>query len=154
MICRTCGFESEGALFCIRCGARLEEVPPQPVSTAPVFVQQPTPTDDPGSGKGTASLILGIIALAVGTICSCLIACLGGVAPLACAIVSIVLGKQAINLSSAAGFENKKARTGVILSIVAIVVIAVFILLNSILGGIMASSGIWEEVMDEMYYYY
>ncbi len=198
MVCKNCGFESEGAAFCTRCGARLEDAPaPQETVSAPVtpetpsvpeappsptpavptpaappvpvppnpayaqppmppqpaYAQQPAPPAiDPGSGKGTASLVLGIVALALGTICSCLLACLGGAIPLTCAIVGIVLGKQAETLSAAEGFENKKAKAGVILSIVAIVIIVIFILLNAVLSGIIASSSLWEELAAETYY--
>ena len=46
--------------------------------------------------------------------------------------------------SQAAGFENKQAKTGMILSIVAIVVIVVFIIANAILGGVLAASGAFD----------
>ena len=95
--------------------------------------------EDPGQKLGTISLILGIVGLAVGSICSCLFACLGGILPLAAAIVGIVLGKQAQDKSAAAGFENKRAKIGMILSIVATAIIVVFIIINAIAGGVMAS---------------
>lgn len=99
----------------------------------------PAQVEDPGKKLGTISLILGIVGLAVGSICSCLFACLGGILPLAAAIVGIVLGKQAQDKSKAAGFENKNGKIGMILSIVAVAIIVVFIIVNAIAGGVMAS---------------
>lgn len=108
---------------------------PEPVnaySEAPV---------DPGKSGGKTALILGIVALALGTICSCLLACLGGIIPLGCAIAGIIVGSQAMKKSQAAGFTNSQAKTGVILSAVAIGVIVIFVIINAIVGGVLAASG-------------
>ena len=64
--------------------------------------------------------------------------------PLVCAIIGVIMGKSAMNKSQAAGFENKNAKIGMILSIVAIVVIVIFIIGNAILGGVLAASGAME----------
>ena len=116
--------------------APVEEAPAEETAVAAV---------DPGEGMGKASFVLGIISLAAGAVCSCIAACLGGAAPLICGIVGIVLSIMATNKSKAAGFENKKAKTGLILSIAGIAVILVFIVINAILGvgmgAIMANTG-------------
>ena len=99
------------------------------------------PQMDPGKQQGTASMILGIVALVLGTLCSCLFACLGGAVPFICAIVGIVLSVQATNKSRDAGFgKNGRAQAGMIMSIVAMVVIVIFVIVNAVLGGMMAAS--------------
>lgn len=118
-----------------------EPVAAEPVAAQPEFIPAaPTATVDPGKSGGTISLILGIVGLALGSICSCLLACLGGIIPLGCAITGLILGIQAKKKSEAAGFKNGQAQVGMILSIVAIVVIVLFIIVNAILGGIIFAS--------------
>lgn len=147
MLCKNCGnLLADDAVFCNACGA---STAPDPVPSAP---QQPvyTPTvEDPGKTYGTAAFVLGIVSLCVGTVCSCLMAFLGGILPLIAAIVGVVMGKMGMNKSAAAGFENKKAKNGMIMSIVAIAVIVVFIILNAILGAILGS--VIEEILYELY---
>ena len=129
MFCNNCNaYIPDGSTYCESCGA--------PVAA--------TPAVDPGKQQGTTALVLGIVALSLGTICSCLFACLGGLIPLVCAIIGLVLGKSAMSKSQAAGFENKQAKTGMILSIIAIVIIVVFIIANAILGGALAASGAFD----------
>lgn len=149
MLCKNCGnLIADDAAFCNACGASttaepVANVPEQPVANIPeqpgyipqqpgYVPQQPVYTpeiEDPGKGMGTAAFVLGIVSLSVGTICTCFLWYLGGFLPLIAAIVGIVMGKMAMNKSAAAGFENKKAKTGMILSIVATIVIVVFCLL-------------------------
>lgn len=93
---------------------------------------------DPGKGEGIVSLILGIIAIIFGSACSCFLACLGGMIPLGCAVVGIVLGRQAVKKSRNAGFTNTPAQVGTILCGVAIGVIVVFIIINAVVGGVIA----------------
>ncbi len=150
MFCKNCGNEITEGKFCNVCGTPVDDSTPiAPAQSfeqaAPVVIPSPefTPADpagtvDPGKSGGTASLVLGIIGLALGTICSCLFACLGGIIPLGCAIAGIIVGTQATKKSQAAGFKNNNARVGTILSIVALVIISVFIVLNGILGGVLA----------------
>ena len=156
MFCQTCGTPiEEGAKACTVCGTFVENTTPvvttnpEPVYSAPINTTPSTPTVDPGQSDGKTSVILGIVALAMGTICSCLAACLGGFVPLVCAVVSIVMGTQAMNKSKAAGFENKQAKLGVTLSIVAIAVIFIFIIVNAVIGGILGATGAYDS-----YYYY
>ena len=135
--CKNCGKPMDmSANVCGNCGtpvtdAKLTQKPNAPEPAAPDKT-----TADPGQSAGKTSMILGIVALAMGAICSCLAACLGGFVPLVCAVVSIVMGSQAMNKSKAAGFENKQAKLGMTLSVVAIVVIVIFIIVNSIIGGV------------------
>lgn len=148
MICNHCNqYNPDGAAFCENCGAPLTAAPtvntdiPQVTPTPDYSAPAANPNVDPGKSQGTIALILGIVSLVLGTICSCLLACLGGILPLIAAIIGVILGKSAMNKSQAAGFENKQAKTGMILSIIAIVVIVVFIIGNAILGGVLAASG-------------
>ncbi|MBQ7780250.1 MAG: zinc-ribbon domain-containing protein [Clostridia bacterium] len=153
MFCKNCGQEStDNSRFCHFCGTELApestpaeeptaqkaETPIQP-EVNPVNYSAPITPADPGAGLGTAAFILGIVGLSVGAICSCLFATLGGILPLACAIVAVVLGINAKKKSAAVGLENKKAKIGLILGVIAIAVIVVFIALNGILGAIMGS---------------
>jgi hypothetical protein len=136
MICNNCGCEVNGE-YCNNCGARVDYNAELNVDNS-VNAEIVTPAKDPGKGLGIASLVLGIVAIAFGTICSCLAACLGGFLPLVCGIVGIVLGVLANKKSKQAGFNNKLAKIGMILSIVACALIVLFIILNGILGGLSA----------------
>ena len=151
MICNHCNQSNpDGAAFCENCGAPLTAAPvynvdPQPVVPTPTYTAPAADANvDPGKQQGTIALILGIVGLALGTICSCVFSCLGGFIPLVCAIIGVIMGKSAMNKAQAAGFENKNAKIGMILSIVAIVVIVIFIIGNAILGGVLAASGAME----------
>lgn len=138
MFCKNCGREStDNSRFCPYCGA---ELTPETNYNTYAYNAAPTPIADPGAGLGTAAMILGIVGLSLGAICSCLFAFLGGFIPLACAIVAVVLGVVGKKKSAAVGIENKKAKVGITLGVIAIVVIVVFILLNAILGAIMGAS--------------
>ena len=157
MFCTNCGAKiSDNAAFCESCGtavATAGQEPVQPVeqpAEQPVIdtveVQQPesapvVTVEDPGKQMGLISMILGIVGLALGSICSCLFACLGGFLPLAAAIVGVVLGVKAKAKSAEAGFANKQAQVGVILSIVAIALIVIFVIANAIIGGVVAFTG-------------
>lgn len=170
MFCRNCGQEStDNNRFCPFCGAELApesplpkeptaqkaETPIQPGAnpvnySAPIYNAAPAAPADPGAGLGTTAFILGIVGLSVGAVCSCLFAILGGILPLACAIVAVVLGINAKKKSAAVGIENKKAKIGLILGVIAIAVIVVFIALNAILGAMMGS---WLTATSYDYYY-
>lgn len=154
MFCKNCGQEStDSSRFCRYCGAELvpesapvEETTAQQTEantanySAPIYNTAPVPTVDPGSGLGITAMILGIVGLSLGAICSCLFALLGGIIPLACAIVAVSLGVVGKKKSAAVGIENKRAKVGITLGIIAIAVIIVFIILNGILGALMGAS--------------
>ena len=74
----------------------------------------PTPGIQPEDGKATASLVIGIISL---LICTC---CL----PAPVGIASIILSKMAMN----AGNTSGKAKAGMILGIINVVIAALFII--------------------------
>jgi hypothetical protein len=81
----------------------------------------------PGHGKGLASLILGILAIVCG----------GPVL----GIVGIVLGKQAKSEAQAAGMVNGMANIGFILSIVGVVLGAIWYI---VVFGIIGIGVLWE----------
>lgn len=169
MLCNKCGQEiSAGDRFCQHCGApvapveeaplqqpdaapQVAETPVEPVTPAePVIPTQPvtpaTPVEDPGASTGKTAFILGLIGLIVGAICSCGCSLLGGIAPLICSILAIVLGNQAKQKSAAAGFENDKAKTAVILGIIGIAVVVIFVILNIVLDAIMDATGAYDTI--------
>ena len=158
MICKQCGRQlPDNCRFCTGCGAAVEVEPapqpaaqstvytaPQPAAQSTVYTAPqaaiPVMPEDPGASTGKTAFILGLIGLIAGALCSCSCALVGGILPMAASIVAIVLGVLAQNKSAAAGFENKKAKTGMILGIVGVVVIIVFIILNMILGAAMGAA--------------
>ena len=174
MFCNKCGQEiTENGRFCQHCGATLAAEPapvenapyaqqyqnaPQPNQFPPVYpgapVNQMPPAApmkpvDPGASQGQTSFILGLVGLIAGAICSCGCAFLGGILPAVASILAIVFGNQAKQKSAAAGFENKQARTGMILGIVGISVIVVFIIINAILGAVLGASGFYDSFVYE-----
>ena len=139
MYCEKCGSKITGGAFCSTCGAPINVKAPyssqHEIENISAEIQHVDKVSgDPGKAMGTAALVLGIVGVAIGTVCSCMFACLGGIIPLACAIVGLVLGCKAMKQSKLAGYNNMKAMTGVILSIVAIVVVVVFICINALFG--------------------
>ena len=137
MICKNCGADVANSKFCTVCGAPMEA--PAPVATPytnDVAVEAPKPATDPGKTLGIVSLALGIAALLLGSLCSCLLACLGGFVPALLAIGAIITGVLAMKKSKEAGFKNTMALIGCILGGVSIAVILVFVLINAIIGGI------------------
>ena len=125
MICKRCNQDNEpGALNCSYCGASLYSAP----------------LADPGKAMNLISMILGIVALAMGSICSCAFACLGGFVPMILAAVAIILGIIGMKKSRNAGFYNNQGKIGMILGIVALVVIFAFIGMNAFMGAMEAVS--------------
>ena len=143
MYCNNCGNANAEGKFCDVCGAEIIAEPvaveAEPVVT-PENVVDAAVAVDPGKTLGTVSMILGIAALVLGSICSCLFSCLGGSLPLIAAVVGVILGIMAMNKSKAAGFKNKSALIGVILCAATIVIVLVFIGINAIVGGIIGAS--------------
>ncbi len=138
MFCSACGAEiQDGIEVCSACGKSLVDGEVEAVETSVTQV----PAVDPGKTFGLVSLICGIVALALGTICSCLAACLGGAIPFVVAVVGIVFGILGQKKSAEVGLKNKFATIGMILSIVAVAVIIVFIIVNAVLGAMLSLSG-------------
>ena len=78
MICNHCNQSNpDGATFCENCGAPLTAAPvynvdPQPVVPTPTYTAPAADANvDPGKQQGTTAFVLGIVSLAMGTICSC-----------------------------------------------------------------------------------
>lgn len=117
MICSKCGFIVDDGKFCPNCGTAVEkEVQNETIETS----SGADDTVDPGKSKGLISLILGIVSLVLGTICSC-----GCASPLTIitSIVGMILGSSANKASISAGFEkNGKGKIGFILSLISLIV--------------------------------
>ena len=118
MFCNKCGKEiDDGSRFCNHCGATLTpEAAPVQTNTAPA---------DPGKSYGDMSYILGIVSLVL----SFLSFCTYGSVNFITAILGIVFGFMGKNQSEAAGFENKKAKNGIIMSFVALGLTILFVVL-------------------------
>ena len=130
MICKFCGMDVEPAEFCSACGAPLTEETVAPVEEAPV-VEAPVeeiPAVDPGAQKGKTALILGIVSLALNFAC-----CIPGLSFIA-GIVALVFAISASKMSKVAGFDNKNAKIGMILAIIALVLGVVVPILSFVLG--------------------
>ena len=123
MICSNCGNEFYEGSVCPVCGQAVEEIAPETVTT------------DPGKTLGIIALVLGIVSLVLGTVCNCFFGCLGGLVPAAIAIAGIVCGALGMKKSKEAGFSNKLALVGLILSIATFVVAFVIFIINAILGA-------------------
>lgn len=142
MKCRVCGTEiAPGDSFCVECGTKVseqapvaDEKPTEQVPMAEVPVVQPL-TEDPGKKQGTVSLVFGIISLVLGASLSFACGCLGSMVPIGLAIAGLILGSKGKKASAAAGFENKGAKVGFVLSIVALAVIAVGIFTAAVVSG-------------------
>ena len=173
MKCQYCYAENEsGAQFCTNCGAALaqetpveevvaavEETPVEEVVTAveetpveeviaPVEGVVETPAKDPGKTLGLVSLILGIAALVLGSVCSCAFACLGGLVPGCMGIAAIITGILGMKKSKADGFKGTLGLIGMILGIASLLVIFVFIIVNAIVGGVA-----YADAFNSGYYY-
>lgn len=79
----------------------------------------PTASPEGASGRATASMVLGIVAVAVGWIPYVAIG--GGI----CAVLAIVLGVGAARRASRAGVETNRARVGITTGAIGLVVVAV-----------------------------
>jgi len=112
-----------------------------------------TPVEDPGASTAKTAFILGLVGLIAGAICSCSCALLGGILPLICSVLAIVFANQAKQKSAAAGFENQKAKTAMILGIAGIAVIVVFVIINMIVGAITGAAGAYESFTNSYSYY-
>lgn len=130
MFCTRCGNNNpDGAFCCTSCGSPLNQpqAPQQPVYNAPqqpayqapqqpVYQAQPMYNDStapqvPAKGFSIASMVLGIVSLAL--------FCLWYFA-LPCAIVGVILGGVALNKSKFVGIKNNMALAGVVCSCIAL----------------------------------
>lgn len=118
MICPKCGQPiNDGARFCSICGTELNQ---------PVWNMYPQPEpfynvpSVPGKGLGIASMVLGIISLAL--------FCLWYLT-IPCAIVGIVLGGVAYSKAKQMSMSNGMAVAGIVCACIALGLALLFILL-------------------------
>jgi len=149
MFCPKCGNNCpDNVPSCPTCGysfAQAQQSPyGQPQQTP--YGQQPYGYNVPAQPKNTKPvLVLGIVALVINATLGCLCSCMGALPGIVCAIISIVLGAKA-KKELAPGVEDKNIKTGMLLSYIALGVAALFIILNAVLGGVMASTGIYDSL--------
>ncbi|MBR6514086.1 MAG: zinc-ribbon domain-containing protein [Clostridia bacterium] len=123
MICKNCGALIEDEItVCPECGTAVEENEGGEIVAA----------KDPGKALGIISLILGIVGV-VASPCTC--TCFGGFLPFVASIVGIILGVIGGKKSTAAGFSNKLAKIGMILSIVGVVLFVALLIVIIIFNG-------------------
>ncbi len=122
MFCEKCGAQNpDGVKFCQSCGAEMK--PADVFASTPSYTAQsygtPTPATGvvPGKGLGIASMVVGIISLAL--FCIWFIA-------IPCAIVGAVLGGVAYNKAKQAGTKNKMANAGIVCSAIALAITILF----------------------------
>ena len=140
MFCPKCGTQNEdGSRFCYNCGTIFEEENQQPQAQPvqqPMQPVQPMMQPDvkpavPGKGLGIASMIVGIISLAL--FCFWFIC-------IPCGIVGIVLGIIAMSKAKAAGMKNGMALAGLICSSIALGLTVIYIVLAIIGVSMLGSS--------------
>ena len=118
--------------------------PQQPYGQAPYGQQAPYGYNAPAQPKSTKPvLILGIVALVINATLGCLCSCLGALPGIVCAIISIDMGAKA-KKDLAPGVEDKNIKTGMLLSYIALGLAVLFMILNAVLGGVLASSGVYD----------
>ena len=151
MFCEKCGAQIPENGVCPNCSEVVEtaevvneEVKVEETVAAEVVVEEAVvevPAVDPGKTFGLIALIAGIASLVLGSFCSCLFACLGGILPCIAAIAAGVLGAVGMVKSKQAGFSlNVPALVGVICAVITFVVVIAFVILNGVLGGVVAMS--------------
>lgn len=105
MFCPKCGTEnSNDALVCTNCGNQFE----QRTVVAP--------TSNPGKGLGIASMVLGIVSLAL----FCVI-----YLSIPCALVGVVLGGVGLKKSKDAGMPAGMAVAGLVCSIICLAIVII-----------------------------
>ena len=154
MFCEKCGNQLNEEGICTACtantepAAETEEIEAPAVEAIeeipvaePVDAEAPElPTVDPGKTFGIISMVLGIVAILLNTVCSCipLLGCFTAVVALIAAIVGVILGFVAMNKSKAAGFKNTFALVGMILSIASVALWIVSLIVSLIFGSLPA----------------
>lgn len=137
MLCTKCGNPiAADETFCTACGAAAPAAEPVVETTAEPVVQAAA---NPGKGNGLTALILGIVSLSMSVVCGYLC-----IPSLVTGIIGFILGGKALTASAEAGFENKQAKTGKLLSIIGIAVSALAIvgwLLYIVLAFILGVTG-------------
>lgn len=108
MFCSNCGAQNpDNAAYCSSCRCALAPQAP----AAPAYSRPVVPAEVPGKGLGIASMVVGIISLAL--------FCTGWVA-IICAIVGAVLGGVGMKSAKDAGMKNGMAVAGLTCSIVSL----------------------------------
>lgn len=138
MFCPKCGTQNNDNLkFCANCGEPLnanpQQQPPQqpqyqqpyqqPQYQQPVYQQPYQMPVIPGKGMGIASMVLGIVSLAL--FCFWYIS-------IPCSIVAAALGGVAFNKAKTAGVKNGVATAGIAMACVALGLALLFVLLGVI----------------------
>ncbi len=126
--CPKCGAQNaDNEVNCVNCGEQLfvQQAAPQPpvyqqpVYQQPVYQQPYKRPPVPGNGLGIASMVVGIVSLAL--------FCTGWLA-IICSIVGIALGAISINKAKQAGMKNGMAVAGLVCSIVSLGILLILVI--------------------------
>lgn len=124
MVCPFCQAEITAEdKVCPMCGAPVnEQAEEKPgVKTEAAVDYSTVPATDPGKTLGLVGMIMGIASLALGLFSCC---CCGGIFGVAIffvtSIVSLILSIIASKKSAEAGYTNKNAKIGIIVSAIAV----------------------------------
>lgn len=122
-------------MFCSKCGSSLNANGTCPVCSTPVcdpinpqiiFEQPPAPSN-PGKGLGIAAMILGIVSLVLSTVCICTCSYFAPIMGGFVGLIGLILAIMGKSKSKAAGCSNGMATTGLILSLVSLLIVIVFV---------------------------
>ena len=154
MVCPFCQAElSVGDKVCPMCGAPVNEAPvKKPEIDMSMDYEPIVETVDPGKKLGVAGMAMGIVSLVAGLFSCC---CCGGIYGIAIffvtSIISLILSIVASKKSKEAGFVNKNATVGIIVSAITagVLLIGVVIyIIYIVLYGVAGMAGMLEELIN------
>ena len=157
MVCPFCQAEiTANDKVCPMCGAPVnEQAEEKPeVKAEAVADCSNVSATDPGKTLGLVGMIMGIASLALGLFsCCCCGGILGVVIFLVTSVVSLILSVVAGKKSRAAGFANKNAKIGTIVSAISVgilLIMTVVMIVYIAIYGLAGLTGLLGE-LDSMY---
>lgn len=175
MICKKCGnVIADDAQFCTFCGeaqnmgvdmdatqvlfeqqnyvapeapAEYQQMPqsePAPAYEQPMYAEEPV-TGKNGNGVAIASLVLGIISIAMLVLSFCCCGTYTGFISVVTAIVGMVLASSAKKKGMVGGAQ----KAGFILSLIALIISIVLIVISIVMTIVLVASGGFAAVMEE-----
>lgn len=137
---------------CPMCGAPISETPAEKPETQ-INYDIPMDMEDPGKKMGLVGMIMGIASLVLGLSGCCCCGAVFGLAFIALffvtSIVSLILSISASKKSKAAGYTNKNATVGIIVSAISVGVLLfllVFAIVYLAIYGMTGGFGLLSEL--------
>ncbi len=127
MHCPKCGVQNaDNSASCANCGFQFNQTVQQPIQQPvyqqPVYQQPYAVPSVPGKGLGIASMVIGIVSLAL--------FCTGWVA-IICAIVGVALGGVGLYKAKQVGMKNGMAVAGITCSIVSLGILIILFIIGA-----------------------